>query len=260
LAKVVTRRPRIVSLAPDATSILLALGAGRQLVGVSKWCADVCEVGRRPRLGDCWALDAEQVAKLKPSLVIGSVPFKAEAVADLLSHPMNFLALNPRSLADIYSNIRLLGTLAHREPAARKLIGTMTSSFVAIERLACKRRNSRRRVRVYAEAWPNPRISSPPWVAELIQFAGGRMVVPPGSKVSDEDVLGAKPEIILLAWTATGTRAQPERILSDPAWQDVPAVRGKRVVVISDELLNTPGPPLLRGALEIFHAMHPETG
>jgi iron complex transport system substrate-binding protein len=258
LARAVALGPRIVSLAPDATSILLALGAGRELVGVSRWCADVCQVGRRPRLGDCWALDATQVAKLKPSLVIGSVPFKAEAVAELLSHPMNFLALNPRSIADIYSNIRLLGTLAHREPAARKLVGTMTKRFATIERLASKCRNSRRKVRVYAEAWPNPRISSPPWVAELIQFAGGKMVVPSGAKVSDEDVPKAKPDVIILAWTATGTRAQPERMLSDPKWQDVPAVREKRVVVISDELLNTPGPPLLRGAIEIFNAIHPE--
>jgi iron complex transport system substrate-binding protein len=259
LAKAASRRPRIV--APDATSILLALGAGRELVGVSRWCADVCPVGRRPRLGDCWAVDAEQVARLKPSLVIGSVPFKSEVVADLLSHPMNFLALNPRSITDIYSSIQLLGTLTGRESAARKLVGAMTNRFATIERLASKCRNSKREVRVYAEAWPNPRISSPPWVAELIQFAGGKMLAPPGSRVSDEDVVRARPEVIILAWTATGTRAQPERILSDPAWQDVPAVRDKRVVVISDELLNTPGPPLLRGAVELFNviqAIHPE--
>jgi iron complex transport system substrate-binding protein len=197
---------------------------------------------------------------LKPSLVIGSVPFKAEAVAELLSHPVNFLALNPRSIADIYANIRLLGTLVHREPAARKLIGTMTRSFAMIRKLATKCPNSRRKVRVYAEAWPNPRISSPPWVAELIQLAGGKMVAPPGSKVSDEDVLKSRPEVIVLAWTATGTRARPERILDDPAWQGVPAVCEKRVVVISDELVNTPGPPLLHGAIEIFNAIHPEMG
>jgi len=45
----------------------------------------------------------------------------------------------------------------------------------------------KRRVRVYCEAWPNPRISSPPWVAELVKICGGEMIVP-GEKISDEQV------------------------------------------------------------------------
>ena len=53
---------RIVSLAPSATNILEAMGAAKCLVGVSKWCKDVADVGRLPVLGDCWALDAEEVA------------------------------------------------------------------------------------------------------------------------------------------------------------------------------------------------------
>src|SRR3989442_6280630 len=38
--------------------------------------------------------------------------------------------------------------------------------------------------RSYCEAWPNPRISSPPWVAELVKIAGGEMIVPPGERIS----------------------------------------------------------------------------
>ena len=63
---------RIVSLAPNVTSILLALGAGRELVGVSRWCKDVAAVGRRPTVGDCWKLDVDELLKLRPTLVIGS--------------------------------------------------------------------------------------------------------------------------------------------------------------------------------------------
>src|SRR5713101_6917470 len=43
---------RIVSLAPSATSILCAIGAKSQLVGVTKWCADVAPVAKLPKLGD----------------------------------------------------------------------------------------------------------------------------------------------------------------------------------------------------------------
>ena len=109
----------------------------------------------------------------------------------------------------------------------------------------------RRRVRVYCEAWPNPRISSPPWVAELVDICGGEMVVPAGEKVTEEQVAKAMPEVIVLAWAATGEKADPRKAYGIPTWQEVPAIREKRVHVISDELLNTPGPPLVKGAMQL---------
>jgi ABC-type Fe3+-hydroxamate transport system substrate-binding protein len=77
------------------------------------------------------------------------------------------------------------------------------------------------------------------------------MVVKAGARVADEAVALARPDIILLAWAATGSRADPRNACSNAAWKGVPAVHHKRVFVIRDELLNTPGPPLLAGAREI---------
>jgi iron complex transport system substrate-binding protein len=246
---------RIVSLAPSATSILFAIGAQRSLVGVSKWCAEVAPVGRLARVGDCWKLDVREVAALRPTLIVGSVPFRAEVVAELLKLPAAFVALNPRSLADIYADIRRLGGLTARGAAADKFVSRMKNQFAEIARSAAR---AKTRPRVYAEAWPNPRISSPPWVAELVKLAGGRMVVPAGERVSDAQVAKAAPGIIVLAWTATGGRADPQRALANPQWRGVPAIKNRRVIVIRDEWLNTPGPPLLDGARALLRAIHPE--
>jgi iron complex transport system substrate-binding protein len=241
---------RIVSLAPSATSILCAIGAKKALVGVTKWCADVAPVDGLPKLGDCWRLEAvEEILALRPTLVIGSVPYKAETVAKLLERPLNFLAMNPRSLADVEGDIRLLASIAGHAPEGNRLIRAMRAGFANIANKAKARGG---RVRVYCEAWPNPRISSPPWVAELVKIAGGQMVVPAGEKVSDEQVATARPEVIVLAWAATGAKAEPKKAYQVPAWKDAPAIRGRRVHVISDELLNTPGPPLVRGAMELW--------
>ncbi len=134
---------RIVSLAPSATSILVALGARRELVGVSKWCVDVSpEVAELPRVGDCWALDPESVMSLRPTLVIGSVPYKQETVAKLLEHPVAFLAMNPRSLADVEADIHLLGGIVGRAAAARKLVACMRAEFQAIRVQARRARDS----------------------------------------------------------------------------------------------------------------------
>jgi ABC-type Fe3+-hydroxamate transport system substrate-binding protein len=84
------------------------------------------------------------------------------------------------------------------------------------------------------------------------------MVVPAGKRVSEEEVARGMPDVIVLAWTAAGTRAQPAKALRNPAWRAVPAVLNKKIVAISDELLNTPGPPLMKGVKELFRVLHPE--
>lgn len=246
---------RIVSLAPSITSNLLALGARKELVGVTKWCKEIADIGARPQVGDCWKLDVREVMRLKPTLLIGSVPFAAHTVAAIIEQPVAFLALNPRSLADIESDVRMLAGITGREIRAHRLISEMRAGFAAIRRRARAQSNARR-PRVYSEAWPNPRISSPPWVSELIQLAGGKPVLPAGQRITDEDVARAMPDVIVLAWTAAGDRAKPASALRNPLWKNVPAVKTGRVTVIRDELLNTPGPPLLKGAEALFHAIH----
>jgi ABC-type Fe3+-hydroxamate transport system substrate-binding protein len=244
---------RIVSLAPSATSILCALGARKLLVGVTKWCALVAPVNALPKLGDCWRNDSlHKLLGLRPSLAIGSVPFKAETVATLLEQPLQFLALNPRTLADIRNDIRVLARIVDRVGAGERLIARMSSAF---EEIRSRRLRSHPRPRVYCEAWPNPRISSPPWVAELVEMCGGQMVLPSGKRITTSQVAQAKPEIIILAWAATGAKADPRKAYNVNAWKNVPAVRNRRVQVIRDELLNTPGPPLIQGARRLWQVI-----
>jgi iron complex transport system substrate-binding protein len=258
---------RIISLAPSVTSILMAIGARRQIAGVSQWCKDVADVGGLPVVsGDCWHFagsgerksasgNAATLMDLRPTMIIGSVPFKTEAVEKILSLPVPFLALNPRTLADIEADIRLLGSLSGKNETAAKLIRRMRGKFRAVAAVA-KKANSK--PLVYCEAWPHPRISSPPWVEELVEICGGKMAVRAGERVSDEEVARANPEVMVLAWAATGGKSKPEQALQNQAWEDVSAVRNKKVFVIRDELLNTPGPPLLQGAEELLRVIHPE--
>src|SRR5947208_15322891 len=245
---------RIASLAPSATSILCTIGAKRTLVGVTKWCADVAPVGNLPKLGDCWHMESlDEIVRLNPTLVIGSVPYKQETVAKLLEQPFPFLAMNPRTLADIEADIRLLGGITQKAAATKRLVKNMRQAFSEIEK---KSRQCKQRVRVYCEAWPNPRISSPPWVAELVNICGGELVVPPGEKTTEAQVAAARPEVIVLAWAAIGSNADPRQAYEVRSWRDMPAIRNRQVHVVRGELLNTPGFPLVQGARELWNVLH----
>src|SRR6202048_1514699 len=124
---------RIVSLAPSASSILCAIGAKTLLVGVTKWCCDVAPVAGLPQVGDCWHMESvADIVALEPSLVIGSVPYKQETVGKLLEQRFNFLAMNPRTLEDVYADIRLLGAIAGRVAQAETGLRRMRLELAAI--------------------------------------------------------------------------------------------------------------------------------
>lgn len=251
---------RIVSLAPSATSIVCALGARNSLVGVTRWCRDVAPVDGLPALGDCWRCDPNKVAALKPDLVIGSIPYKAETVDALLRRGLTFLAMTPRSLADIFSDIGLLGRLLGRERRATALVRDMEKRMQRIAARAS--RSFGTRPRVYIEIWSNPFIVAPRWVEEMAALAGGRFVPVPESdsarRIEEQDVLSARPEVIILAWAACGMRVSAKKVLARPRWKQLPAVRRRQVFIVSDENLNTPGPPVVAGLERLARILHPE--
>lgn len=255
----VQTRLRIVSLVPSATNILSELGATKCLVGVTRWCKDVVPtavIEGLPTFADCWSADPAQVAALKPDLVIGGVPYGPETVKGLLASGIRLLATSPRTLADVFGDIRAIAGLVGKQKQGEEIIARMQREIRAISRRAAK---ARRKPRVYCEVWPHPLRTSEPWVAELVAAAGGRFVpMPAGRPVSSREVVAADPEMILLAWAATGNRARPETVRKRADWKNVSALRSGRIHVISDEWLNTPAPILLRGLRALAAAVHPE--
>ena len=247
---------RIVSLAPSATSILCALGAKKQLVGVTRWCKDVAPVDALPTFGDCWHCDADAVAALQPDLVIGSVPYRAEVVEALLRRGLTFLAMNPRTLKDIFSDIAMVGRFMGREKQAKRLAREMKRK---IQQIAARARRARRRPRVYIEVWSNPLIVAPPWVEEMVALAGGRFVPRGGGrKVTEREVFSAKPEIAILAWAACGLHVDTRKVLRRPGWAGGPAFRRRQVYLVSDETVNTPSPVVTGGLERLAKIIHPE--
>ncbi|MGH9677853.1 MAG: ABC transporter substrate-binding protein, partial [Candidatus Acidiferrum sp.] len=107
---------RVVSLQPSVTVILGELGLLDRLVACTKWCAEVCpEVKRSGRtiVADSWTAQSKQILAAQPDLVVASVPYQLDAVAEILKAGICFLGTAPHGLQDIYSDIaaiaRILG-------------------------------------------------------------------------------------------------------------------------------------------------------
>lgn len=248
----------MVSLQPSATVTLRDLGLLDRLVACTKYCTDVCpEVanGSRVIVADSWSAQAAQIVEAKPDLVIASVPYQLEAVAEILKAGVRFLGLAPRTLDDIHRDIATIAGVFDASQRAHEVIARIKE---AIEQVRSYTVTTDRSPLVFCEEWGKPLIASQPWVAELVEAAGGRFLGEPGKTTSFEAVEDAQPEILIAAWCGAGDRVPLERIIEQREWEGLPAVREGRVFCINDELLNTPAGNLIDGLRAIAWALHPE--
>ena len=224
-----------------------------RLVACTKYCAEVCPKVKELGIAivhDSWTADSGQIRAVNPDLVIASVPYQLEAVAEILKSGAQFLGLAPHSLRDIYSDISSIAGVMNEPNRGQHLIREMQ---MEIERVRSRNAGNATRPKVYCEEWGKPLIHSQPWVAELVAAAGGEFLGNPGKQTDVESVAAANPDIIVAAWCGAGDRVPLGKIAARPGWQSLSAVRQGRVYCINDEYLNTPGPSLLSG-LRAFEA------
>jgi len=238
---------RVVSLQPSITSTIERLGLLDHLVACTKYCADVCP--RVKELGvaiieDSWTADSEQIRAVKPDLVIASVPYQLEAVAEILKSGAQFLGLAPHTLRDVYADIAAIAGIMNEPNRGHYVIREMQ---MEVERVRARHASRESHPTVYCEEWGKPLIHSQRWVAELVEAAGGQFVGEAGKQSTSEAVQQLNPDIIIAAWCGAGDRVPLEKIIVQRGWESLNAARNGRVYCINDEYLNTPGPTLLAG-------------
>jgi iron complex transport system substrate-binding protein len=248
---------RIVSLQPSASITLRDLGKLDLLLACTNYCSEVCPEIRDwniPIVADSWTVQSQQIRELKPDFVIASVPYQEKSVIEILKANVPFLALAPRKLAHIYSDIAIIAGIVNASAIGEKIIHRMQQE---IEAIRC-RTKTLATPKVFCEEWPKPLIASQQWVAELVEAAGGEFVGTPGTQTSFEQVALANPDVLIAAWCGARARVPLEKTIQGRGWENTSAVRKQRVYCIRDEYLNTPAPTLVHGLRALASAIHPE--
>jgi iron complex transport system substrate-binding protein len=248
---------RIACLQPSATVILDAIGALDRVIACTRYCADVVPAvanGSRTILPDSWTADAKQITSVHPDLVIAAVPFQEKALAEILKSSARFLGLAPKTLADIYMDIATIDGIVGVSNRGEEVILSAQQHIEAIR----ARTAIAKHPRVFCEEWGKPLIASQPWVAELIDAAGGEFAGTPGRQCSHDEIAALNPDIIIAAWCGARDRVPLEKIIADRGWERTSAALSGRVFCIRDEFLNTPAPTLLQGLDALAWAIHPD--
>jgi iron complex transport system substrate-binding protein len=254
---------RVVSLQPSITITLRDLGLLDRLAACTKYCVDLCPELRDGRclvVEDSWSAKAEQILAVQPDLVIASVPYRMESLAEIMKAGVPCLCLSPRSLADVYADIlhiaRIVSSPQPGEAEARavKLIERMQREIDAVRQKTA----GLPKALVYCEEWGKPLILSQRWVAELVEAAGGKFFGEPGKQTTEQEVAAADPDVMVAAWCGAGDRVPLEKMAARRGWEHTKAAQHRRVYCINDEFLNTPASTLLDGLKALAAAIHPE--
>ena len=229
---------RIVSLAPHATELLFAAGAGKQVIGVSEHSDFPAEAKNLPSVGGNGQLDVERILTLKPDLVVawasGNNP---RQLARLRKLGLTVFESEPRSFESIASSLERLGVLVGRDEGRlqarqfRQQVQSLQQHYAG-----------RSPVAVFYQIWSTPlmTLNDTHIVSHAVKLCGGINIFgrlkPLVPTISREAVLTANPDMIIVS-DEKGNGLERWR-----SFKHMHAVANGNLMTIDGGLMNRAGP------------------
>jgi len=288
---------RIVSFLPSATEMACALGLGDQLVGITHECDYPPQVVGKPvvvrnvlpieqmsqpeidaavthRMRDglsLYQVDEKLLQELAPDIILTQdlcqvcAPSGNEVAQalELLPNEPQILWMTPKSLEEIFDNLRELGQATDRVKEAEELIA---AGRAKLEKIASITRALSQRPRVFCMEWLDPVYCSGHWMPEMVEIAGGvDALARKGTdsvRIAWNDVLEWAPEVLIITPCGFNLDKVIEltpQLFSNPGWSDLPAVRNGRVYAVdANSYFARPGPRVVEGTELLAHLIHPD--
>ena len=253
---------RIVSMAPNLTELLFALGLEKQIVAVTSESDFPPEAISLPKVGTFWQPNIEAIIAAKPTLVI-TLGFQQQSAlaAQLGRIGCKTLSLNIESFPELFDGIETLGKVLDRRQQSAELLERLRS---ACEKSTEKFKSpSPPKVLWVIQRQPLRVAGTETFANDLIKFAGGQNAIgktiniyPP---ISDEQVIASAPDVII----EPADNPQDLGRLSESAQQfysryrTIPAVRNKRIYVLDGDLVSRLGPRIDRGLAAVAGRLWP---
>ena len=254
---------RVVSLAPNLTEIIFALGEGENLAGDTDFCDYPSEASRKPHVGGTVNPSLERIVSLSPDLVLATKSINRRETVDALDRiGFPVYVTDPHSVDEMIASVEHIGTALGAEKSAATVAAGLRGRLAELERrLAGSPPKAPRRVLFVV--WTDPLISvgRDTFLADALRRAGGRSVVDTAAewpRISLEEMVRLQPEVLVFASAHAGdTQRDIDGLRTRAGWKDLEALQRGRVVVISDSI-NRPAPRMLDAIEQLARALHPE--
>ena len=256
---------RIITLAPHLSELVDSAGGSDRLVGVSAFSNFPALVKQLPITSDARSIDLEKMKSLRPDLIIywrgGTSESQIQSIKKTFNKDVQFIAVEPKKLGDIATDIETIGKALGTSPIAKKNADALRLKITGIRNTANNQNtqnNSKnigqRKVRVFYQVWAQPlmTLNKDHIISDIIQLCGGeqlfaneKILVP---TVSREAVIKANPEIIF-------TAVDSAKMASDwSMWTSFPqlaATKNKAFIDLDGDIISRPSPRIMQGAQKI---------
>jgi iron complex transport system substrate-binding protein len=254
---------RIVSMAPNLTEILFAIGLGPNVVGVTQDSDYPPAAKDKPRVGTFWQPNIEAIIATRPDLVVTETFEQHRDLARRLQRMgYDSLMVDVDTIRGLYDGILAIGQAAGSARQAQTLCEHMQTQ---IDRLVAATAG-RRRVKVLWVVQREPlRVAGrATFINEMIELAGGENAVGPTLHVypaiGAEQVIAAAPEVIIEP-AMLPRMMNEQRTQALAYWNrfaNVPAVQTRRIHVIDGDIVSRLGPRLPAGIRTIAGCLGPD--
>ena len=245
---------RYIITSPEVAEIIVLIEGTQNIVGVTTECDFPSELKKIPKVGTFGKVDFEKIIELEPTIVFISGLEQKHLAAELNKLNIKIELIYPKSIAEMISSIRKIGTLLDKEKRANFIadsLQTQINQFTSSTN-STNSTNLTNLPKVYIEIYGNPimSVSDNSFIGEVIQLAGGNNIfahLPRDySRIKPEDVILADPEIILLTYPGISA----EQIKERKGWYIISACKNNRIYTVEDinpDLILRASPRIIEG-------------
>jgi iron complex transport system substrate-binding protein len=257
---------RIVSVGTAVTETIYALSAGERLIGVDNSSAEyIPETKNLPKVGPRSTLSAEGILSLKPTLVILNADSGPPQIYEQLRNSgVTVLTLEPNyTVETVKSKVRAIAKALSLDAKGDEINNSIDAELREVEKLLEKKQATPKVMFVgRGPNMPNATMSgAETTVDEMIRLAGGANPMNNFTgfrEMTDEAVVAAQPEIILMTERSFERSGGAEGVLKFPGVALTPAGKNRRIVPVSDMYFQGFGPGVGRAVRELAYKFHPD--
>lgn len=255
---VIERAPEtIISMSPELTEIIYALGAGDMMFGRSSYCnypeaaLDVTD------FGSLFDLNVESIVAAQPDLIFLSSMASEELVQTLMDQELSVVTIDrDGSVEGTYAYMEVVAEILDKEEEAEALIddikGTISDVQVAIEGLNAPTIY----YIVYAGDGYDSTATGDTFIHGMIGLAGGDNVAKDGSDWSySVETLVEQDPYFVICGSGEGTKT---RIQSLEGYKDLTAIKEDRLYQVNEDIFSRQGPRIGQAVKILAEIIHPE--
>ena len=254
---------RIVSLAPNLTEILFALGLGDRVVGVTRYCDYPPQALQKEKIGGMVDPNLEKIQSIRPDLIIGFRGNPLGVLNRLRSLHLPLFVLNlGSSLEGLFQTIEKVGRVTRADESAKTLVAGLKEKHQAV---ALALRDVSKKPKVFLSVYGQGlwTCGEGSYLNDLLIQAGGiniaGMIKRRWLQLNREQLIHENPDIIIIMAKDKERFSQAgESFRSDPRLKDVRAFKDSRIHWLDENIAGRFGPRLIDALDAVARIIHPE--